>query len=653
MTSARHGRDRLLVFCLGVIAIVACTKVNAQEQYRTHEGQNFLVGFIHPERAPGEPPAKNGYRIIVSSRFATTAVVAGKNVTISPNTSVEVVIDSCDVATVTSDKPITVASRIFMQGNGEQAIQIPTHAWGTRYLPFSWWTDRYGLGTLHYAAAQRLVIARDDNTVINVYNSSGGRQLKLNAGEYAYLPVTLDTNLYRNADSDPTGEIIVADKPVGVISGHGKTAVLEHPDALPASGPYARAANRSRGTLMESMIPADHAGTTFVTVPFLYSPTRKRGLDQSSVGIADDRGDVVRFIGTTSSTILSYASDTGIVIVDTLGEGEVYTNRMVDGIRVWQASRPVLCAQYGKSYAHITSQATLPEDDPSTDAGLPMLVSIPSTNQWTTNAILSCPQDLVNYVNVVCRVEHTSTMLLDGKQLQTLTTPMTTVNGEFALMRMMISPGSHVISSTNNDATFMTVSYGNLDGLQLCNAYASTAGFVLLSTCPDSIRVTIRQDSDSASATHDVVALSSCEDVGIAMLFAAETYNCEATVMGNMAHIVRTRSTDSAFAVVECITRHGSVSQRRIYFDATTSVTQDNIQKSGIAVYPTPANNTLHVSLHQATTASESLRFTDVFGRSDEFFILGSHAILDLAGYSPGLYVLSTSSASIPVIIVR
>jgi hypothetical protein len=618
-----------------------------------HEGQHFLAGFIHPERAPGEPLTKDAYRIIVASRFATRALVAGKEVSIQPNTSVEVVIDSCDVAIVTSDKPITVATRILMQGNGEQAMQIPTYAWGLRYFSFTWWTDRYGLDTKHYAFAKRLVIAREDNTLVSISGKSGPLQIMLNSGEWSYVPGYLDTTSFRNSASDMTGESFNATKPIMVISGHGKTAVLEHPDALPASGPYARAANRSRGTLMESMIPVEHAGTSFITVPFQYSPTRKRGQDNSSVGIGDDRGDVIRFIATTTQAVLSYKTDTGDLVVDTLSVGEVYTARTVETVRQWNATSPVLCAQYGKSYGHITSQATQPEDDPSTDAGLPMLVSIPSTNQWTSHAMFTCPQDLINYVQVVCRTEHTYSMFFDGKQIAALTAPIKTVDGKFTCMRLLVSPGSHQITTTSKDATFMTVTYGNLDGLQLCNAYASTTGVALRSACADSIQVSIDRNIDSADVTFNVVALTSCDDVGLAMLYASDFMNCDISVVGNMAHIVRKGSTDSAYAVFTCISRLGTTLSRRISFEAATSVAPADIRPDRLAAHPIPAIELLHVTWQATSTASRYMKLTDIFGYSYQLNVEGEHASVDVRGLAPGLYLLSTSSTSIPVLIAR
>lgn len=638
-------RKRMALLCVFLLNTV----VHAQGLL--HEGTHFLVGFIHPERAPGEPLGKDAYRIIVSSRFAANALVAGKRVSISPNTSAEVIVDSCDVALVIGDKPMSVSTRIFMQGNGEQTMHLPIHAWGKQYRPFSWWTDRYGLDTLHYASGKQLVIASEDNTIVDVQTAKGVKQFKLDAGEFTYISAALDTAHYRTSMSDPTGELIVASKPIGVISGHSKIAVLEHPDALPANGPYARPANRSRGTLMEAMIPVEHAGTTFVTVPFSYSPTRKRGLDQTDVGIGDDRGDVIRFIGTAPNTVLAYTDSSGFTIVDTLHEGEVYTARSVETIRQWHASQPVLCAQYGKSYARITSQATLPEDDPSTDAGLPMLVSVPSADQWPNDAMFTCPEDLINYVSVVCRTGHSSSVLLNGKRMNLATTPIETANGEFTIMRRMVSPGNHRITTTSSDATFMAVTYGNLDGLQLCNAYASSTGIAHASSCTDSIEILIDQNNDSATATFQVFPRTACTDVGIAMLYTTESANCEVRVVGNTAHIQRTLATDSAYSVITCTTRHGSIATRRISFDAATSVATLGLQHVALSAHPMPASGRLHVSWGEATP--DCLKISDVYGHTHQFFVDGTSAVLDVTRFTPGLYMLSSSSASIPVMIVR
>lgn len=640
--------QRMLLLCVFLFNTVL------HAQGLLHEGTHFLAGFIHPERAPGEPLVKDAYRVIVSSRFAVNAVVAGMKVAVAPNTSVEVAIDSCDVATVTSDKPIAVSSRILMPGNGEQAMQIPTYAWGTRYHAFSWWTDRYGLDTKHYTFAQRLVIARENNTVVKIYGKSGILELKLNAGESSRVPFYIDTIAVRDTASDHTGEYFTANKPIMVISGHGKAAVLEHPDALPASGPYARAANRSRGTLMESMIPVEHAGTTFVTVPFQYSPTRKRGQDNSSVGIGDDRGDVIRFIGTTTPTILSYKTDTGDVIVDTLGAGEVYTASSVETARVWNATRQVLCAQYGKSYGHITSQATLPEDDPSTEAGLPMLVSIPSINQWTSHALFTAPADLINYVTIICRQEHVTSLLLDGKPLSGNTNIVPISGSDFSYARAMVSPGSHAVTTTDTDATFMTLTYGNLDGLQLCNAYASASGASLQNPCIDSIDVSTELFSETAYVKFTPIALTTCQDIGIAMLYESESYNCSTSFVNGVATVRKTNQADSAYSVVTCVTLHGSRRSERVRFDATTGVQGNERQATAMRLYPNPCSSMLSITGCTKSSECNEVVLYDVLGGLHRYQCNHTqpHQI-DASNLAPGMYVLAHSSRLIPVLIVR
>lgn len=641
---------------LAALATALLLNVSGQlfAQGMLHEGQHFLAGFLHPDRAPGEPLAKDAYRIIVASRYAAQAVVAGKVVSIQPNTSVEVVIDSCNVALVTSDKPVTVSTRILMQGNGEQAVQIPTFAWGTRYRAFAWWTDRYGLDTKHYATAKRLVIARENNTVVKITGKSGLLEVKLNAGECGYVPFLLDTAYVRGIESDITGEYFNANKPIMVISGHGKTAVLEHPDALPASGPYARPANRTRGTLMESMLPVEHAGTSFVTVPFQYSPTRKRGQDNSNVGIADDRGDVIRFIGTTTSAVLSYRTDTGDVVVDTIGEGEVYTARSVETARLWNASRQVLCAQYGKSYGHITSQATLPEDDPSTDAGLPMLVSIPSTNQWTSHATFTCPQDLINYATIIARQEHISSLYLDGKSISSTMNISPIPGSDYSCARAMVGAGSHAVTTTNTEATFMTLTYGNLDGLQLCNAYASTCGVSLQHPCVDSLRVSTQLYADSARITFTPVAFDACNEIGIAMLYEAASYNCLTTTIDGVAHVQRISPSDSAFAVVTCITQHGTQKSQRVRFEATTSVPAKNGRNVTTNVHPNPCNSLLTIACTDAAPCNGHIKLQDLYGGCYTFSSNSSEShVIDVSLVASGLYILRHDTETVAVLVAH
>jgi hypothetical protein len=651
MRSALHLTRTI---CLWALVFLACSNTMYSQRSQLVEGLEFVVGFIHPERAPGEPNSSNAYQLILSSTVGAIATIGGERVvTIAPGTAEVVIIDSCDIIRVESDRPIVVSSRILMSGNGEQTTHIPTYAWDTSYYGFSWWTDRYGLDIKTYSTGKRLVIARENGTRITYHVDGFVEAIELDSGEYAYLSVPLDTMESRNRLSDPTSDRITASKPIYVISGHPKVALVNHPDAYPATGPYARALTRSRGTLMEAMIPVSMAGNWFITAPFQYSPTRKRGLDSSADNASTDRGDVVRFVATEDGTVLSHRDATGTYVVGVFTAGSVHTQLVTEGVNEWHASKPVVCVQYGKSYAHITSQATLPEDDPSTDAGLPMMMCIPSMDRWIQRSIISVPEGLFSIITVVTQPEHIKHIMLNGKPMYTRARVESLASTEMVL-RYMAQPGTHTITASDTGARFMAYTYGTADGLDLCQAYASNTGFDLSMPCNDSVVFTTTYDGDTASCTLIATSQDTCSAQGVAMKYVANSFNCHISKLPNGFVINRVDQLDSAFAEIVVVTRSGRQHNERVEF-ALTSVASD-IHSKSITVRPIPASEQLLVTLPENTntTALSTIRlYSHIGALALQSLAQGNELSFDVRGLATGTYALQVGSSFIPVLIVR
>jgi hypothetical protein len=538
-----------------------------------------------------------------------------------------VVIDSCDVIRITSDRPIAVASRILMSGNGEQTTHIPTYAWGKAYYGFSWWTDRYGLDTKTYSTGKRLVIARDNGTRITYHVDGFEEAMELDSGEYAYLSVPLDTMELRNRYSDPTSDRIIASKPIYVISGHPKAAVVNHPDAYPATGPYARALTRSRGTLMEAMIPVSMAGRWFFTAPFQYSPTRKRGLDLTADSISTDRGDVVRFVATEDSTVLTHRDAAGTYVVGVFTAGSVHTQLVTEGVNEWYASKPVVYA------------------------GLPMMVCIPSMDRWIQRSIVSVPEGLFSIITVVAQPEHIKHIMLNGKPMYPQARVESLASTEMVL-RFMAQPGTHTIAVSDTGARFMAYTYGTADGLNLCQAYASNTGLDLSMPCNDSVIITTAHSGDTAHCTVSVTSQDTCSVQGVAMKYVANAFNCYIREHTNGFVVNRVDHQDSAFAEVAVVTRSGRQHHERIEF-AATSVASDT-HNDGITVRPIPASEQLFVTLPANTAASPTIRLYSSIGILVlQSIAQGNELSFDVSGLAAGTYALQLDSLFIPVLIIR
>ncbi|HBB25140.1 MAG TPA: hypothetical protein DCZ59_02630 [Bacteroidetes bacterium] len=496
-------------FALGILMTTICifalcvAASIAQPANQLTTGTHFRVGFIHPDLAVGEHLPDSSYCLRLHADEPATVSVGKITVKVVPGQPTVVCMTQTDAVEVTSNRPITVSSFQDLLGNGEQSWHLPTSAWGRQYRAFNWWTDRHGLdsASMKYSTAKRLVIANENDTHVTAQTLNGERDTVLDAGQVWLLSEALDTAMLRQMRSDPTGLLVSADKPVAVISGHAKAAILAYPDGLPMTGPYARTANRCRGNLQDAMYPTSMAGTEFVTVPIIYTPTRERGLDLSNQGIGDDRGDVLRFIALSDSTVIMHASGDGSLITDTMiARGQVYTVTSVEKPMLWHTSQPALAAQYGKSYGRITSQAVLPEDDPTTDAGLPLLMTVPPLDRWISRTSVHTRKDMLNVLAIAVRTSDVASLRLNTRPIAS-TARLTSIPGTiYSVMTVILPEGTFTVTS-DSGKRFACWTYGSLDGFQLGKIYGSVAGVDVHTSCPDSIHLSYAQDKATGLVT--------------------------------------------------------------------------------------------------------------------------------------------------------
>lgn len=583
-----------LVGLLTVLCLAGGAHAQQQPQELT-TGTHFLVGFIHPDRAAGEPLADSSYRIIVSAAKGARVSVGSRVFTVEPNLPLEVKLPIATVVDVTSDRPITVVSRQAMLGNGEQSWHLPVAAWGTSYHAFAWWTDRHGLdsASLVYSAAQRLIIAAHDRTKVTVQTLRGTIDTMLDAGQWWLVKEGIDTSSYRTAASDPTGLLINATKPIGVVSGHAKAAVLAYPDGLPMTGPYARPANRCRGTLQDAMLPTTMGGTEFVTVPMIYTPTRERGLDLQDQGVGDDRGDVVRIVALEDSTMVVRMNSAGVPdTVALLARGDSWMDTRVEQSTLWRTSHPALCAQYGKSYGHITSQTVRPEDDPSTDAGMPLLMIVPGTDRWTQRASLQTFSETFNALSLTLRTEDLPFVRINNIAASSWGKHSAIAGSPYTTMRLILTHGAYTITA-DSGRVFSCWTYGSLDGFQLGRIYGSVAGMDLRNTCTDSVSLSVNVSTDSATATASVGSLAMpCSDV--AMLYLDDAVNIDWERRDTLIVMRHRDKRSSASGNVVAV----STSGRRVTSPVSFAVSgvSDESGKNAARVYHDRAMNAIVIS---------------------------------------------------------
>ncbi|MBU3741868.1 MAG: hypothetical protein FGM24_06230 [Candidatus Kapabacteria bacterium] len=560
-----------------IVAVAGITSANAQPQDRMPitEGTEFLVGFIHPEPVAPEKALPEGNELIITSTIGARVSVGGaKTVVIGPGQVVREKIGMGDVLNITSDRPIAVATFQHYIGNGEMAWHVPVSMWGTAYHPFAWWQDGFGLANQPYylRTAKIRVIAARDHTRITTAREGVTPEVTLQAGQSWLIDLPVDSGGTRLASTDPTGMAISADGPIGIISGHAKGAVLRYPDAMPDTGAYARHGNFMRSNFHDAMLPDVMAGTRFVTAPLIYSPTRLRGTDQTRIGVEDDRGDVIRFVGLTDGTLIRRNGEA----VATIDAGGTWMDQSCEQGVVWTPSYPVLCAQYGKSYARITSQASKPEDDPSTDAGLPLLQVVPSEDRWVTSATFTALPDFTNAVTIVGTVDALKTIKLDTGHVSAGSPVRTIGTSSYGYITTYLTEGTHRLFSEDPSHRFMAWTYGSIDGLQPARIYGSVASMNMAWDCIDSVVTSMRTTQDSIIITYGVTAPERSSCAAVALAYAERCDGGIVARRGDSLVIVRATPTTMVDGEAIIAARSGRYVRVPFHLDGTTSVTDRN-----------------------------------------------------------------------------
>lgn len=628
------------------------------------EGWVYRIDAVRPDFAPGEPGKANELCVILTSRYGASVdieyyeesdVVMSQAVDIAPNAIEIICVPSLYAIEARSTAPFAVMSRQVFAGNGEQALHLPTSAWGTEYTPFSLWQDSYGINGVEptVATARTVVIPIQPNTRVHVAYRDGHTDTLITTWlQPLVINEEVKPGLTRSSASDPTGVRISSASPISVVSGHAKGAILRFPDGLPASGQYARAASRSRGNLHDVMLPTFMAGTEFVTAPLLYTPTRERGLDQSEVGIENDRGDVIRFIALSDSTVISSVSASADMHVDTvLNAGDTWYAAAVEKATTWSASKPVMCAQYGKSYGNIISQATRPEDDPSVNTGLPLLQVVPPVDRWAQHAAFHAAVGMDNAVNVVCKSTDAENIRLDGRPVTVALrrhdipgTPYTSFSG-------FISEGAHHVTAVNDAVRFCAWTYGSLDGLQLGRIYGSPAAFDMAQPCEDTLSTWLNYEGDSA-----VVGWTTgpenfpCAEIAFAV--TEYCHGCTSRYRGNTMTIRRATPTTMVKASVLVVMRSGRFERRTVFMDGTTSVGESS-HSNILRITPHPVQDHCWIMYADGAVIQGNVNVHSVTGECVRSVsaLNETQLDLDLTDLPPGVYAVKIGSVRRMIIV--
>lgn len=530
------------ILMAALVAIMAVGAVSAQDVKETKgkmgllEGRRYMVAFPQVWASSTEKPLPNPMQLFISSRSKAKVKIetpalnndapdVNREYTLEPNKVLRVPIPTPSYMNqesegrngygirVTSDKPISVSTYQAWDGNGELARHLPVEAWGKNYYSMNFYQDRYGANSGYkYRPSQILVIADKDNTVVSytpTWDTEGGRDIPsvrkgqtgtvtLEKGETFLIKGKIDEKFNKEFTTDLSGTWIRSSRPVGVVSGHTKVAIMRYPDVLPPTGMFAAEAHFVRNNVHDAMLPIEMSGTEFVVVPSMYL-FRQTGQVSLEMGIDDDRGDVVRFVATEdNTTIWAMRSDgTGLKPLKKLARGESWLETTVEYATYYKSDKPILVGQYGKAWAKVIPPSMGKNGDntqghPTVESGMPMLEYVPSVDRWVNYAVFYAPEGMDNFLNIVFKPEEVGKIKVDGVSLNSAYGgAMRPIQGTpYYQIRAVIGAGDHVIESENESIKWVAWNYGSLDGLQQGRAYGTPVAIDLTIPCDDSLKVT-------------------------------------------------------------------------------------------------------------------------------------------------------------------
>lgn len=279
----------LLIFCN-----LLHSQIDLPKQTRSaYEGKEFVVSFMQNEVTRLNPNRAVDQKIIISSRFNASATITTYDVSnnrlseniynITPTNSRKIVIPEYFMCNqegevvkknilIRSNRDISVVCYSSQYTTSDMYSAIPVSRWGTEYQAITHGVDHYDSQDAIYKteftglprSGQFLIMANEDNTEIKftprakTKSRDGNQEYTIILNKWESYLVQADESLTKMA-YDLSGSIIRSNKPIGVLSGHMRTAIT--PKLLNDFGD-------SKDHLIEMLNPSNLFGKEYVTAPF-------------------------------------------------------------------------------------------------------------------------------------------------------------------------------------------------------------------------------------------------------------------------------------------------------------------------------------------------------------------------------------------------
>ena len=603
----------LLMFFYGVMSIHAQNGKLQANGISSYAGRYFLIGFMQNELIvlPG------GIRLTVhiSTIRPTTVRIAGpitgpsQYLQLAGDTVVELrfpadkleMFESEKIQSrsieIESDQPISVSGISSQSLSTDGYSAIPVSKWGREYVIHSWPNDIYMHDDEPQGKIPRssefMIIASEDNTVIEFAprsRTSGQIQpgestiISLNKGQ-CYL-VKSDT--LPSGEGDLSGTIVRGDKPIGVFSGHLRTAI-----------PLGLTEFDSKNHLIEMLYPTEHWGSSFITVPFTN----------------DGTGDFFRIhciAPNTKVTVKGWNINQTFTLSN---PGDFRTLSFIRDPLHIESDKPISIAQYMTS--SFSSNDRLQNFDPC-------MMLIPSTEKSIKSAnfhVIANPatnpkQFAQHFISLVCTEDAVDHVMLDNRLIRNAISnfPNQRVNGtQMFYVTVPVTPGFHRL--TTMEGAFIAGLYG----IGSDDAYAYPLAFGMVQGVDTTAPKISLKDScgiikgkiteviiDDFSGLYDVnVIRDSTQNMNWSLAGFKEG-DTTTTFSGNVINKLK-----DAFMVIEVMDNAGNSSRLRYVYTAPKITIPDSLSFDKMIMGDTQCRK---IVLHNTGKESILIQFAKLIG---------------------------------------
>ncbi len=469
----RININKFLVLLL--LSVMYSASSQEMTKLSSFEGRNFYVAFMQNELVfDGITDPINTLDLFISASMDAKVVVQGPNkndtLFVVRGTMRRVGFDrkallnvsetvSDRAIHISSDVPITVYGMNSIYTTSDMFSAIPVINWGQEYVIMSYSNDYYRGESTEQSAKPRksefCVIAANDETVVTITpktETNFGRKpdkafsITLNKGE-SYLVQSAEVQ----TGGDLSGTLVSANKPIGVISGHVRTAIYQNLDV----------AFTSKNHLAEMLAPTNTWGKNYITLAYEFTTQKNATLFRAT----SLTPNTMISIQTNSGKLYSYeiTNSRDVIDIDNLNEPAV-----------WQSTSPIQILQYMR---HDGGSNENTKYDPSM-CGVPpveqfvprILFQVPANAQQIPNQFIAHTAMLIVEQSALYNIKSDGNLLFESTNIRS----NKILNTPYYWVRVPLSSGTHSIVA--DSGKFSGVLCGNGDA----DSYSVVLGSSLL-----------------------------------------------------------------------------------------------------------------------------------------------------------------------------